>query len=420
MGEGGPGGGRARTPPRPARGGAGADATPRGLAEALLIAAVAPALPGLAQLRAGRIRLGSALVGGQALLLTCAALAAGRGRPLVAELSARPGWLLGLAAGSVAVAGLWAALIVHSYAVLAPAGLSPLWRLAGGTTVSVLCLLVIVPPVTLAQDGYLQRDLVTSLFAEGRDAPWAGAPRLDVLLVADADADRHGVRTGDMTVASIDTRTGGTVLLGLPRDLRRVPVWSGAGRVPFPPEGPLDAVYRYGAGHPGVLAGGGRVRDPGAELLKRTVGHILGRPVPYYAMFDMTGFRQIVDAVGGIGPARAAGGAPARMARQTCLLRALARQAGPRAVLGAFERLARILRDSVSTDLPRRPLPPLLALAAKIKDAQISGLRLAAPLVSPRRPDYPEIRRIAAETLRMPAPGSRDTPRMHILSNACT
>ncbi|MFC4048209.1 LCP family protein [Actinomadura syzygii] len=418
MVDGGPGGGRTRVPPRPAGGAAGPDATPRDLARALLIAAVSPALPGVAQLRAGRVRLGSALVCGQALLLTSAALAAGRGRPLFAELAARPGWLLGLAAGSLAVAALWAALIMHSYAVLAPAGLSPLWRLAGGTTVSVLCLLVIVPPVTLAQYGYLQRDLVKSLFTEGATAgARADATRLDVLLIADADADRHEVSPGGMTLASVDTRTGDTVLLGLPHDLRHVPVWSGAGRVPFPPDGPLDAVYRYGAGHPEALAGGGRVRDSGAELLKRTVGHILGRPVPYYAMVDMNGFRQLVDA---LGPSGAAGGPHARLARQRCLLRALARQAGPRAVLGAFQRLARILTDSVRTDLPRRLLPPLVALAAKIKDAQISGLRIAAPLVSPRRPDYRKIRRIAAEAARKPAPDSRDTPGMHILSNACT
>ncbi|MEV3927388.1 hypothetical protein [Actinomadura coerulea] len=126
------------------------EAALRELAEALLIAAVSPALPGIAHLRSGRVRLGAALLTVQALALTAAALAAGHGRPLLLEAAARPVWPAALAAGCVVVAALWAGLIVHSYAVLLPAGLSPLWRLAGGTTVSVLCLLVIVPPLTAA------------------------------------------------------------------------------------------------------------------------------------------------------------------------------------------------------------------------------------------------------------------------------
>ncbi|SNS81691.1 hypothetical protein [Actinomadura mexicana] len=126
------------------------EAAPRGLAEALLIAAVSPALPGIAHLRAGRVRLGAALLSVQALALTAAALAAGHGRPLLLQAAARPAWPAALTAGCVVVAALWAGLIVHSYAVLLPDGLSPLWRLAGGTTVSVFCLLVIVPPLTAA------------------------------------------------------------------------------------------------------------------------------------------------------------------------------------------------------------------------------------------------------------------------------
>ncbi|MGI5202058.1 hypothetical protein ACQEU6_10815 [Spirillospora sp. CA-108201] len=126
------------------------EAALRGLAEALLIAAVSPALPGIAHLRAGRVRLGAALLTVQALALTAAALAAGHGRPLLLHAAARPAWPAVLTAGCVVVAALWAGLIVHSYAVLLPDGLSPLWRLAGGTTVSVFCLLVIVPPLTAA------------------------------------------------------------------------------------------------------------------------------------------------------------------------------------------------------------------------------------------------------------------------------
>ncbi|TDD93786.1 LCP family protein [Actinomadura rubrisoli] len=448
-----------------------------GLAAALLIAAVSPVLPGVAHLRAGRVRLGQALLAAQALLVAAASLAAGRGRAAFLDLSVRPGRLLLLMAASVAVAALWALLIVHSYAVLAPGRLSPLWRLAGGTTVSVLCLLVIVPPLTVAHYGYLQRDMISSVFPDaprasvarepGTAAPArdgippasgarAGTPRLDVLLIgADAGARRPGIRTDGMTLASIDTRTGDTLLLGLPRDLRHVPVWSGSGPVPYPPGRPLDEVYAHGLAHPGVLAGGGRVRDPGAELLKRTAGHILGRPVPYYAMVDMRSLRLIVEAVGGLricvdeavpvpgrqapagvlrpgcrrlsgrealgfGRPPAGGSGHDRMARQKCLLWALARQAGPVTMLRGFQRLTRILKDSVTTDLPRSLLPALVALAGRAGDAEVTGLRFDPPAFAAERPDYGAIRRTAARAVREAGPGSHRAAGVHILGKSCT
>ncbi|GGV27664.1 hypothetical protein GCM10010182_58130 [Actinomadura cremea] len=433
------------------------------LAEALLMAAVSPALPGLAHLRAGRIALGSALLGAQAALLTAAALAFAQLRPLFLQLSVRPGWLTVVAACSVVLAALWALLIVHSYLVLLPDGLTPLWRLAGGTTVSVLCLLVIVPPLTVAHYGHLQRRLVDGVFADGpatpaaraggtrvpapaaggrpgggpAGGPWAGVRRLNVLLLGgDADVGRPGVRTDSMTLASVDTSTGDTVLLSLPRNLQHVPVWSGEERVAYPADGLLNAVYGAGASRPGLLAPNGRaVRDPGAELLKRTVSHILGMPVPYYVMVDMRSFRRIVDAVGGVrvcvdepvpvprsqipagvlppgcrtlngrealwyGRSRTGGSDYVRMGRQKCLLWALARQADPLTVLRGFRRLTEVFRESVGTDVPQRLLPDLVDLSAKVRDAEVRSLQFVPPLVRPGRPDYAAIRTMAARAVR--------------------
>ncbi|RSN55898.1 LCP family protein [Actinomadura sp. WAC 06369] len=449
------------------------------VAEALLMAAVSPALPGLAHLRAGRIRLGGALLAAQAVLLTAAALAFAHLRPLFLQLSVRPGWLTAAMACSVVLAALWALLIVHSYLVLAPAGLSPPWRLAGGTTVSVLCLLVIVPPLTVAHYGHLQRDLVDSVFADGpappaaqaggtrapapapggaspdRD-PWAGVPRLNVLLLGgDADTGRPGVRTDSMTLASVDTGTGDTVLLSLPRNLQHVPVWSDGRRVPYPADGLLNAVYGLGTDRPDLLAGGGRaVRDPGAELLKRTVSHILGLPVPYYVMVDMRSFRQIVDAVGGVrvcvaepvpvprsqvpagvlrpgcrtltgrealwyGRSRTGSSDYVRMGRQKCLLWALARQAGPLTVLRSFQRLTEVFKESVGTDLPQRLLPALVDLSAKIRDADVRSLQFVPPVVSPGRPDYAAIRRMAARALRDGTGPDRGARPLPVLADGC-
>ncbi|QFG26489.1 LCP family protein [Actinomadura sp. WMMB 499] len=377
----------------------------------------------------------------------------------------RPGWLAAAMGCSVVLALLWALLIVHSYLVLLPDGLAPLWRLAGGTTVSVLCLLVVVPPLTVAHYGHLQREFVDGVFVDGPatpaapaggahgpapaagGGPWAGVPRLNVLLLGgDADVGRPGVRTDSMTLASVDTATGDTVLLSLPRNLQHVPVWSGGERVPYPADGLLNSVYEEGTAHPGLLAPDGRtVRDPGAELLKRTVSHILGMPVPYYVMVDMRSFRQIVDAVGGVrvcvdkaipvprsqipagvlppgcrtltgrealwyGRSRTGSSDYVRMGRQKCLLWALARQASPLTVLRSFERLTEVFTESVGTDVPRRLLPALVDLAAGIRDAEVRSLQFVPPLIDPARPDYAAIRAMAARAVREPAAGTGGSP----------
>jgi hypothetical protein len=408
--------------------GGGRAGAPGRLAEALLIAAVSPLVPGIAHLRAGRVRLGGALLGAQAAALTAMALAAGRYRALFLELSARPSWLLALAAACVALAALWALLIAHSYAVLAPEGLAPLWRLAGGTTVSVLCLLVIVPPLSLAQYGYVQRHLIRTIFADGPVAPAAvqvaarrgdagaagdaarrpAAPRLNVLLIgAEPGAARDAGRVGGITLAEVDARSGATTLLSLPDGLRRVPVWSGTEPVPFPPGRPLADVYREGAAHPELLAGG-PVRDPGAELLKRTVAHMLGLDVPYYVKVDARGVRELAGTASGAAPAK-----------KGCPFWANLRETGPLAVLKRYQRLARVLINSVNTDVPRRLLPALAGLAAKIENAEITSLRPAAGGPSAARADHPALRALAAREPGGPVPAARPATGLPILIESC-
>jgi LCP family protein required for cell wall assembly len=456
------------------------DAPWRGLGETLLVTAVSAVLPGMAHLRAGRVRTGTALLLSYTLALSGAVLAADRLRPALVDAAVRPDRLAGLVVGCAALAALWTLLIVRSYAVLRPAGLAWSLRLVGGAAVAVVCALAALPPLTVAHYGTLQRDLLDRLFPGGGPAPAALPsvtpgrpvprpaappaeepsalpPRLDVLLIgADADVTRPGLRTDSMTVASIDTRTGRTLLLGLPRNLQHVPVWSGRRHVPFPPDELLNAVYALGRARPEVLADGAgrRVRDPGAELLKRTVGHILGRPVPYYAMIDMRSFRELVDAMGGVrvcldrpvpvpreqiprgvlprgcrrltgrealwyGRSRTGSDDYDRMARQKCLLWAIARQARPLPVLRGFQRLSRTVSRSVSTDLPRALLPDLVRLAARVRGAEVAVLQFVPPLVRTGDPDYRAIRRMTARAIAKSRNGTDNAAGLHMLGKSC-
>ena len=62
--------------------------------------------------------------------------------------------------------------------------------------------------------------------------PWAKKPRLNLLLLGgDAGKGRTGTRTDTVIVASIDTKTGDTTLVSLPRN---------TGRMPFPADSPLQ------------------------------------------------------------------------------------------------------------------------------------------------------------------------------------
>ena len=129
-----------------------------------------------------------------------------------------------------------------------------------------------------------------------------------LLLGGDSGPDREGTRTDTMMLASLDTRTGRTVTFSLPRNLMNVP---------FPDDSPLHALYPdgfTGAGdpgswmlnavyreipilHPHVL---GKSADEGADAIKQAVEGATGLPVDYYVLVDFTGFRQLVDAMGGI------------------------------------------------------------------------------------------------------------------------
>jgi LCP family protein required for cell wall assembly len=444
---------------------------PRGgasLRGALLVTAASALLPGLAHIRAGRARTGGAMIVAFGLAVTAAAVAVGRHEEALPSTAAQPNWLTVCAVAAGAVAVIWTTLLIRSYTLVRPASMSRSRRVAGAAATGIICLAALTPPLTAARYAYLQRDLLSSVFpgdaAPGAVAtpvvppgtarahrPWTGPRRLNVLLLGgDADYGRPGVRTDSMNVASVNTETGDTTLLSLPRNLQHVPVWTGDRVLPFPSVELLNAVYRYGTEHPRAV-GRRMVRNPGAELLKRTVGHIVDLPVHYYAMVDMRSFEQIIDAMDGVrvcvdhtvqvpshtvsgghirpgcrtlsgqeavwyGRSRTGSSDFSRMSHQKNLLRAIARQAGPLTVLRSFQRLTRVFKYSVNTDIPRELLPGLIALAGRVKHARISSIQFVPPLVSTGRPDYKLVRRLAHAAICEPANGAVNTE--HIGSSA--
>lgn len=259
--------------------------------------------------------------------------------------------------------------------------------------------------------------------------------RVNVLLLgADAGASREGLRPDSVTLASVDVRTGRTVLFSLPRNLEDVP---------FPEDSPMRALYPDGYScpdhscmlnavyteateaarqDPELYPG---VGDPGAQATKEAVEAATGLEVNYYAMVDMAGFSGLIDALGGItldiardvpiggGSSPILGWIEAgqgvhldgnralwfarsregsndfeRMQRQKCVMTAVLHQTDPVTVVGKFDELARAGGRIVVTDVPRSDIGRLSDLALKARNLPITNVSFVPPLVYPGNPKY--------------------------------
>ncbi|MEU4323946.1 LCP family protein [Nonomuraea dietziae] len=399
---------------------------------------------GVAHIATGRQRTGFALMTLYLVVVAFIITLATAFRGQLLSLAVRPSWLMGLTIAIASIAVIWSVVILWSFWLVRPATAG---RSAAAATAGLLCLLIIAPSAWATRLAYVSHDVVSSVFSATSTTPvvamdpWNGAPRVNILLVgADAAANRVGVRTDSMTVASVDTATGATTLFSLPRNLEQVQLPKGPARARFPygftGEGPqtpglLNEVYQYAEDHPEMVPGV-RAGHRGSTLLKETVSDILGIPVRYYAMVDMAGFAEMIDAMGGVKitinepivygkynegllPAgtRKLSGAEAlwygrsrtnsddyvRMGRQKCLLNAVAQQADPVTLLNSFERLATATKRAISTDIPQDLLPALIDLGQKVKGTHIRSLQFVPPLISTADPDWNLIRDKVADAL---------------------
>jgi anionic cell wall polymer biosynthesis LytR-Cps2A-Psr (LCP) family protein len=432
-----------------------------GLGASLALTLGSALLWGIAHLATHRHRAAFALMAVQIILIGAILTVVTAFSTKLLSLAVQPGWMTALALILAALAVAWTAVIVRSYVLVRPAASGvPARALAAALTVS-LCAMVLAPTAWAARMAYVSRDLVHHLFAGNSgpvlaDDPWNGAERLNVLLIgADSAPDRPGVRTDSITVASVDTADGATTLLGLPRNLERVPLPPGPARDRFPygftgdgeaTPGLLNEVFQYAEDHPELVPG---VPDGerGPALLKETVSGILGIPVQYYAMVDMKGFAEMIDAVGGVritveqpivygrnregllpagtrrlsgeealwyGRSRTDSDDYVRMGRQKCLLNAVAKQADPVTLLNSFDRLASATKRAISTDVPQDLLPALIELAQKVRENRIRSLNFVPPLISTANPDWGFIRRTTEKALSRTeerSPGEREERR---------
>lgn len=255
-------------------------------------------------------------------------------------------------------------------------------------------------------------------------APEAAAPQtfepVSVLLLGgDAGPGRPGLRTDVIDVVSFIPATGRAVLFGIPRNFGSVPLPDTlAGRYQggvFPSL--INSLYGEVEEAPGAYAGSSH---PGAEALEDTIGQLLGLEIEHHALVDMGGFVDVIDALGGVTidvpvsivdrlsppkegedfreyviPAgaqhlnghqalayvrsRTASNDYDRMARQRCVLAAMAGQVGALDMFTAVPRLASALEAHVSTDVTVDLLPALIRVAANISSSDVITIRFVPP-----------------------------------------
>ncbi|MDS1268894.1 LCP family protein [Lipingzhangella sp. LS1_29] len=421
----------------------------RDLGTALAWTAGATAIPGLGHLRAGHRVLGSVILG---TFLTCVGLATvmlmlfGDEIASSSRMFLQTDWLLGLAAATALGAVLWIATVIHSYLLLRPRGTRPGLRVLAVGVVTLLCLVVATPAAGVLHISYTAYATMSNVFAEDdeerpHDAsdPWDGRDRISVLLMGnDGHPQRQGeigTRIDSMMVANIDVEHGDVILIGLPRNLEDIP---------FPPGTALDErypdgydqllldIYQTVQEEPQGLAIDPTADDPAADTVRETVSHALNLDIDYYAMIDMRGFRDIVDAIGGVQiritepipwghqgdvleegmqtltgqealwyvRSRIGSDDYTRMGRQGCLVQAIAEQADPWTVLTSFQELARATEVTLGTDIPQSKLRHFVDVAELVPDGRMRTLQLSPPQVDPPRPNWIEIRSMVSNAVQ--------------------
>ena len=356
--------------------------------------------------------------------------------------------------GLMALAIGWAYLFMDAWRLGQPLTLQRQHRLAVVGVNGVLCFSVAGALLFGAHVVGVQRQFMISMFSDGA-AVGATHGRYNVLLMGgDSGAGRWGLRPDSMTVASIDAETGKTVLISLPRNMQNFPFVAGSVMAKQFPDGfNVDGMYLNGLStwaldHADLFTDS---TSPGVDATIQGVEGITGLKVNYWAMVNLGGFKDLVDAVGGVelnvrqkipvglpsdsyfhyidpgtrtlngvdtlwfARARYDSDDYSRMARQKCVMGAMLQQISPQVALRNFEKIAGASTAMVSTDVPRGEVDRFVDLALKAKSQKIATLSLVPPMINTAHPDIALVQQKVADAIaraegRTPtAPKTADT-----------
>ncbi len=421
---------------------------------ALTLLVMTLVLPGSAQLVAGSRRVGRIALRVAATTVVLVGLLALLGYlspASVVGLLSHQSLLVVMRFALMLLAVGWAGLFVDAWRLGQPLGLDQRQRLAVVGVNGLLCFSTAGVLLFGAHVVGVQRDFLATVFSQG-EATAAHAGRFNVLLLGgDSGADRWGLRPDSLTIASIDAESGRTVLFGLPRNMADFDFAPGSVMHEQFPDGfdcegcYLNSLATWGRDNKELF---GDLRDPGIEATIEGVEGITGLRLNYYAMVNLRGFRNLVDAVGGlrlnvrqpipiggIGSAidgyiepgkgrlldgfetlwfarsRAEADDYSRMARQKCVMGAMVDQLDPQTVITNFEALADASKAMVMTNLPASELSTFVPLALQARTQPIRTVSFVPPMVDTAAPDIEKIhQRVQKAIEATTGEASRATP----------
>ena len=364
-------------------------------------------------------------------------------RDRVIGFALNPRFLVAVAAiGLLAVLARLASIAEIAFAYRRSPGIG------GQTTVATIVVLALSAPVLLtAYRANDARSVVADVFRGGSSEPLfvpeAETNGIDpeavtniLLFGGDAGPGRWGMRTDTMILVTVHQASGRTSLVSIPRNLTRLQ---------FPPGTPLaeqfpngfddlaNAVFTYvNTRDELVQYYGADGLQPEAVALTGALGYSLDVEIDDFALVNMAGFADVIDAVGGvtlelsqsvplppspagepdvpesIGPgvvdmdgalaiayarSRSADSDYQRMGRQRQLLAALGSQVSPTEAISAFGAVTGVLDDAMRTSLSSGEFGDLLDRLGDNSAIQES-VGLTPPLITPGDPDYGQIRAI--------------------------
>lgn len=440
----------------------------RDVRRALGLTALSVLLPGLGLLWTKRKMVGLVMVGVTLIGAICFGIIVSSGGLIhgAAQLLTKKGLVL-LLVCSIGGGLLWIAGIVLTAMTTTGKRWPDQTRWMHRIFATVMCLVVAAPAAYAAHDVWITRNAFNNIFHDryttntdaatpgsGSD-PWKDTPRVNLLLFgSDAGADRIQQRPDSLIVASIDTHTGDTVLVSVPRNM---------GHAPFPKSDPLhklypdgftklpgqtdnaaglmEAVWQAGEDHKDLFPANDP--DPGLTATRDAVTGITGLKIDYTSTIDLKGFQQLVDAMGGVyvnvkpdpnqsnpqlgipiggkidayhqvvpgsikgyikpgyqklngfqalwySRSRVASSDDQRMRRQRCMLNSLVSQVNPFQMVQKFPSIMQVAAKNIRIDISQDDLPAFATLAQRMKSGDMRSVDISDPS-SNSNPDFAKI-----------------------------